>query len=136
MFRHRGPTALVDVLALFVRAAETGCREARTAGPTENSTAVSRATVAVNVNTRQSRVRWRSIPMGIGSGTALRARPAQLAMSNATVAAQYGLESLFRVDSSLLLLIFGLAAALGVVSGVAPARKAASVDPVEVLRES
>jgi putative ABC transport system permease protein len=55
---------------------------------------------------------------------------------NATVAAQYGLDSLFRVDSSLLLLIFGLAAALGVVSGVAPARKAASVDPVEVLRES
>lgn len=55
---------------------------------------------------------------------------------NATVAAQYGLESLFRVDSSLVLLIFGLAAALGVVSGVAPARKAASVDPVEVLRET
>jgi len=55
---------------------------------------------------------------------------------NATVAAQYGLESLFRVDSSLLILIFGLAAALGVVSGVAPARKAASVDPVEVLRET
>src|SRR5207253_2198504 len=54
---------------------------------------------------------------------------------NVTVAAQYGLESLFRVDSSLLMLIFGLAAALGVVSGVAPARKAASVDPVEVLRE-
>jgi len=55
---------------------------------------------------------------------------------NATVAAQYGLESLFRVDSSLLILIFGLAVALGVVSGVAPARKAASVDPVEVLRET
>jgi ABC-type antimicrobial peptide transport system permease subunit len=55
---------------------------------------------------------------------------------NITVAAQYGLESLFRVDSSLLVLIFGLAAALGVVSGVAPARKAASVDPVEVLREA
>jgi lipoprotein-releasing system permease protein len=55
---------------------------------------------------------------------------------NATVAAQYGLESLFRVDRSLLLLIFGLAAGLGVVSGVAPARKAATVDPVEVLREA
>jgi lipoprotein-releasing system permease protein len=55
---------------------------------------------------------------------------------NVTVAAQYGLDSLFKVDSSLLLLIFGLAAALGVVSGVAPARKAASVDPVEVLREA
>ena len=55
---------------------------------------------------------------------------------NATIAAQYGLESLFKIDTSLLLLIFGLAAVLGMVSGVAPARKAASVDPVEVLRET
>jgi lipoprotein-releasing system permease protein len=55
---------------------------------------------------------------------------------NATVATQYGLESLFRVDTTLFLLIFGLAALLGMVSGVAPARKAASVDPVEVLRET
>jgi ABC-type antimicrobial peptide transport system permease subunit len=55
---------------------------------------------------------------------------------NATVAAQYGLESLFRADPSLFMLIFGLAAALGVGSGVLPARKAAGVDPVEVLRES
>ncbi|HEY1296834.1 MAG TPA: ABC transporter permease [Chloroflexota bacterium] len=54
---------------------------------------------------------------------------------DATVAAQYGLDSLFRADPALFLLIFGLAAALGVVSGVLPARKAASVDPVEVLRE-
>src|SRR5262249_2889568 len=55
---------------------------------------------------------------------------------NATVAAQYGGDALFRVDTSLLLLIFGLAVVLGVVSGVVPARKAASVDPVEVLREA
>jgi ABC-type antimicrobial peptide transport system permease subunit len=54
---------------------------------------------------------------------------------NATIAAEYGFDSLFRADPTLFMLIFGLAAALGVVSGVLPARKAASVDPVEVLRE-
>ena len=57
------------------------------------------------------------------------------ALINGLVAAQYGLESLYRADASLFLLIFLMAAALGVVSGVFPARKAASVDPVEVLRE-
>jgi ABC-type antimicrobial peptide transport system permease subunit len=55
---------------------------------------------------------------------------------NVTIAAQYGLESLFRTDAGLLVLIFSLAAGLGVVSGVVPARTAASVDPVEVLREA
>jgi ABC-type antimicrobial peptide transport system permease subunit len=55
---------------------------------------------------------------------------------NATVAQQYGLDSLYRADTSLLVLIFGLAAGLGLVSGVVPARTAASVDPVEVLREA
>ncbi len=57
------------------------------------------------------------------------------ALLNATIAAQYGLDSLYRADAPLFLLIFGMAAALGVVSGVLPARKAATVDPVEVLRE-
>jgi ABC-type antimicrobial peptide transport system permease subunit len=57
------------------------------------------------------------------------------ALINGLVAAQYGLESLYRADSSLFLLIFIMAGTLGVVSGVFPARKAASVDPVEVLRE-
>src|SRR5207302_5995638 len=57
------------------------------------------------------------------------------ALINGLVAAQYGLDSLYRADASLFLLIFTMAAALGVVSGVMPARKAASVDPVEVLRE-
>jgi len=51
------------------------------------------------------------------------------------VASQYGLDSLYRADPSLFGLIFLMAAALGLVSGVMPARKAASVDPVEVLRE-
>jgi len=57
------------------------------------------------------------------------------ALINGLVASQYGLDSLYRADASLFLLIFLMAAALGVVSGVLPARKAASVDPVEVLRE-
>jgi ABC-type antimicrobial peptide transport system permease subunit len=51
------------------------------------------------------------------------------------LAPQYGLDSLYRVDLPLFVLIFGLAAALGVLSGVLPARRAAGVDPVEVLRE-
>jgi putative ABC transport system permease protein len=58
------------------------------------------------------------------------------ALINATVAPQYGFDSLFHADPSLFILIFGLAIVLGVVSGVLPARKAASVDPVEVLREA
>ncbi|HEX8969333.1 MAG TPA: ABC transporter permease [Chloroflexota bacterium] len=57
------------------------------------------------------------------------------ALINGLVANQYGLDSLYRADVSLFMLIFSMAAALGVVSGVMPARKAASVDPVEVLRE-
>lgn len=58
------------------------------------------------------------------------------ALINATIAVQYGFDSLFRADSSLFMLIFGLAAGLGMLSGIMPARKAASVDPVEVLREA
>ena len=54
---------------------------------------------------------------------------------DSVLAPQYGLDSLYRADPPLFLLIFGLAAALGVLSGIVPARRAAGVDPVEVLRE-
>ena len=54
---------------------------------------------------------------------------------NTLVAPQYGFDSLYRADSSLFAGIFVLAAILGLVSGVLPARRAAVVDPVEVLRE-
>ena len=54
---------------------------------------------------------------------------------NGLVASNYGLESLYRADAPLFLVIFLMAAGLGIVSGVVPARRAARVDPVEVLRE-
>ena len=57
------------------------------------------------------------------------------ALLNVTIAVQYGFESLYRADAALFVLIFGMATALGAISGIVPARKAASVDPVEVLRE-
>jgi ABC-type lipoprotein release transport system permease subunit len=57
------------------------------------------------------------------------------ALIDTLLAPQYGLDSLYRADAPLFVLIFGLAGALGVVSGVVPARRAARVDPVEVLRE-
>lgn len=55
---------------------------------------------------------------------------------NTTIASSYGLESLYSPDASLFLLVFLLAAILGIVSGLFPARRAARVDPVIVLREA
>ena len=54
---------------------------------------------------------------------------------NTLVASTYNLESLFKLDVTLFVLVFALAAGLGVISGIVPARRAATVDPVEVLRE-
>lgn len=55
---------------------------------------------------------------------------------NATVAVQFGFESLYRADPQLFGVICLLATSLGAISGVLPARNAASVDPVEVLRDT
>ena len=55
---------------------------------------------------------------------------------NIVIASSYGLESLYAPDAGLFLLVFVLAGALGVVSGLLPARRAARVDPVIVLREA
>jgi putative ABC transport system permease protein len=52
------------------------------------------------------------------------------------VAAQYGFDTLYRADPVLFLTVFGLAALLGFAAGVVPARRAATVDPVLVLREA
>jgi ABC-type antimicrobial peptide transport system permease subunit len=55
---------------------------------------------------------------------------------NVTIAAEFGLESLYSPNPQLFGFVFALAAILGVVSGLFPARRAARVDPVIVLREA
>jgi ABC-type antimicrobial peptide transport system permease subunit len=55
---------------------------------------------------------------------------------NSYIAAAYGLEYLYVADASIFALVLGLGLALGVVSGLFPARQATRVDPVEVLREA
>ena len=55
---------------------------------------------------------------------------------NVTIAAAYGLESIYSTDANLFLAVFGLALFLGLASGLFPARQATRVDPVEVLREA
>jgi ABC-type antimicrobial peptide transport system permease subunit len=55
---------------------------------------------------------------------------------NLTIAAEFGLESLYSPSAQLFAFVFALAAVLGVVSGLLPARRAARVDPVIVLREA
>jgi putative ABC transport system permease protein len=57
-------------------------------------------------------------------------------MINATVAPQYGIESLYAADARLFLLVFAMSATLGLVSGLVPARQATRIDPVLVLREA
>jgi ABC-type antimicrobial peptide transport system permease subunit len=55
---------------------------------------------------------------------------------NAFLAPKYGLESLYSADAGLFILVYALSLALGLVSGLLPARQATRVDPVEVLREA
>jgi ABC-type lipoprotein release transport system permease subunit len=54
---------------------------------------------------------------------------------NATLAVQYGIESLYSADAALFGVVLALALALGLVAGLLPARQATRVDPVDVLRE-
>ena len=55
---------------------------------------------------------------------------------NGIMAPAYGLETLYVSDPSLLLSLFVMATGLGLVAGLAPARQAVRVDPVDVLREA
>jgi ABC-type antimicrobial peptide transport system permease subunit len=48
----------------------------------------------------------------------------------------YGIESLYVVDAGVFLTVVLLALVLGVLAGLAPARRATRVDPVDVLREA
>jgi ABC-type lipoprotein release transport system permease subunit len=48
----------------------------------------------------------------------------------------YGIESLYAADAALFLLVAGLALTVGLLAGLGPARRATTVDPVEVLREA
>jgi putative ABC transport system permease protein len=54
---------------------------------------------------------------------------------NATLAPQYGLDSLYVADARLFGTMVLLALGLGLVAGLMPARQAASVNPIDVLRE-
>lgn len=50
--------------------------------------------------------------------------------------AAYGLEALYSPDAGIFANVFALAAGLGVVAGLLPARRAVRVEPVEILREA
>ena len=55
---------------------------------------------------------------------------------NATLAKQYGFESLYAADAGLFGVVLALALLLGLIAGLFPARNATRVDPVTVLREA
>jgi putative ABC transport system permease protein len=57
------------------------------------------------------------------------------AVINGTIAPQYGLESLYVTDARVFGTMALLAVTLGVASGLVPARQAAGVNPIDVLRE-
>jgi ABC-type lipoprotein release transport system permease subunit len=52
------------------------------------------------------------------------------------VAAPYGIASLYAIDLRAVLIVLALALGLGLLAGLAPARRATAVDPVEILREA
>jgi ABC-type lipoprotein release transport system permease subunit len=87
-------------------------------------------TVLLNVGMQAALVTIAASFVGIGVSSILGT------FINIVIASSYGLESLYAPDAGLFLLVFVLAGALGVMSGLLPARRAAGVDPVLVLREA
>jgi len=87
-------------------------------------------TVLLNVAMQAAMVTIAASAFGVGVSFALGT------LINRVIAPSYGLESLYSPDIALFTLVFALAGILGVVSGLLPARRAARVDPVLVLREA
>ncbi|MFN8523156.1 MAG: FtsX-like permease family protein [Chloroflexota bacterium] len=55
---------------------------------------------------------------------------------NRVMAVQFGVDYFYVADAELIASMFGLAIGLGALAGLAPARRATQVDPVEILREA
>ena len=87
-------------------------------------------TVLLNVAMQAAMVTIAASAFGVGVSFALGT------LINRVIAPSYGLESLYSPDIALFTLVFALAGLLGIVSGLLPARRAARVDPVRVLREA
>ena len=66
----------------------------------------------------------------------LRPLPRPLVLALVLVICLYAIQSIYSADVVSFLVVFLLALALGVIAGLAPARRATRVDPVDILREA